>query len=42
MPDRGAGRARYLAGDLEFTDSFSASQRAWLKSVLGDQVVNAP
>ena len=33
---------RFLAGDVQFTDSFAASQRPWLKSVLGDQVVNAP
>ena len=42
VPDRAQAVLRYLAGDVEFTDSFAASQRPWLKSVLGDQVVNAP
>lgn len=42
MPDRAQAVLRYLAGDVQFTDSFAASQRPWLKQVLGDQVVNAP
>lgn len=42
MPDRAQAVLRFLAGDVQFTDSFAASQRPWLKSVLGDQVVNAP
>jgi oligopeptide transport system substrate-binding protein len=42
MPDRAQAVLRYLAGDVQFTDSFAASQRPWLKSTLGDQVVNSP
>ena len=42
IPDRAQAVLRFLAGDVQFTDSFAASQRPWLKSVLGDQVVNAP
>jgi oligopeptide transport system substrate-binding protein len=42
MPDRAQSVLRYLAGDLQFTDSFAASQRPWLKRTLGDQVVNSP
>jgi len=42
IPDRAQAVLRYLAGDVAFTDSFAASQRPWLKQVLGDQVVNAP
>jgi len=33
---------RYLANELDWTDSFAANQRTWLKSKLGDQVVNSP
>ena len=42
MPDRAQAVLRYLAGDVQFTDSFAASQRPWLKRTLGDQVVNSP
>jgi oligopeptide transport system substrate-binding protein len=42
MPDRAQSVLRYLAGDVQFTDSFAASQRPWLKQTLGDQVVNSP
>jgi len=42
MPDRAQSVLRYLAGDLQFTDSFAASQRPWLKKTLGEQVVNSP
>jgi len=42
IPDRAQAVLRYLAGDVQFTDSFAASQRPWLKSTLGDQVVNSP
>jgi len=42
MPDRAQAVLRYLAGDVQFTDSFAASQRPWLKSTLGEQVVNSP
>ena len=33
---------RYLAGDLQFTDGFDASQYHWLKSHLGSQVMTGP
>jgi oligopeptide transport system substrate-binding protein len=42
MPDRAQAVLRYLAGDVQFTDSFAASQRPWLKRTLGDQVINSP
>ena len=42
MPDRAQAALRYLAGEVQFTDSFAASQRPWLKAMLGDQVVNSP
>ena len=40
--DRAAQTARFFAGELAFTDSFSAEQTAWLRARLGDQVVSAP
>jgi len=40
--DRAAQTERFFAGDLAFTDSFSAEQTAWLRSQLGAQVVSAP
>jgi oligopeptide transport system substrate-binding protein len=42
IPDRAQAVLRYLAGDVQFTDSFAASQRPWLKRTLGEQVVNSP
>ena len=42
MPDRDEQAQRFLANDLDWTDSFGADQRAWLKSKLGDQVINSP
>jgi oligopeptide transport system substrate-binding protein len=42
LPDRSDQAARYLANELDWTDSFAANQRSWLKSRLGDQVVNSP
>ena len=42
LPDRSDQTARYLANELDWTDSFPANQRTWLKSKLGDQVVNSP
>jgi oligopeptide transport system substrate-binding protein len=42
LPDRSDQAARYLANGLDWTDSFAANQRSWLKSRLGDQVVNSP
>ncbi|MBS0387594.1 MAG: peptide ABC transporter substrate-binding protein [Proteobacteria bacterium] len=40
--DRAAQTERFFAGDIAFTDSFSAEQTAWLRARLGDQVVSAP
>ena len=40
--DRAAQTDRYFAGDLDFTDSFSAEQTAWLRARLGTQVVSTP
>jgi oligopeptide transport system substrate-binding protein len=40
--DRAAQTDRYFAGDLAFTDSFSAEQTAWLRQRLGNQVVSGP
>jgi len=42
LPDRSDQAARYLANELDWTDSFAANQRSWLKSKLGDEVVNSP
>ena len=40
--DRAVQTERFFAGDIAFTDSFSAEQTAWLRARLGDQVVSAP
>jgi oligopeptide transport system substrate-binding protein len=40
--DRAVQTDRFFAGDLQFTDSFSAEQTAWLRRQLGDQVVSSP
>ena len=40
--DRAAQTDRFFAGELAFTDSFSAEQTAWLRQRLGDQVVSGP
>jgi oligopeptide transport system substrate-binding protein len=40
--DRAVQTARFFAGELMFTDSFSAEQTAWLRARLGSQVVSAP
>lgn len=40
--DRAAQTDRFFAGDIDFTDSFSAEQTAWLRSRLGSQVVSSP
>ncbi|HEV7432423.1 MAG TPA: peptide ABC transporter substrate-binding protein [Steroidobacteraceae bacterium] len=40
--DRAVQTARFFAGELMFTDSFSAEQTAWLRTRLGAQVVSAP
>ncbi len=39
---RAAQTDRFFARDLDFTDSFSAEQTAWLRSRLGSQVVSSP
>jgi oligopeptide transport system substrate-binding protein len=40
--DRPIQNSRFLAGDLDFTDAFSAEQYHWLRQQLGDQAVTAP
>jgi oligopeptide transport system substrate-binding protein len=40
--DRAAQTDRFFAGEVAFTDSFSAEQTAWLRSRLGSEVVSAP
>jgi oligopeptide transport system substrate-binding protein len=40
--DRAVQTERFFAGDIAFTDSFSAEQTAWLRARLGDQVVSTP
>ncbi len=40
--DRAVQTSRFFAGELMFTDSFSAEQTAWLRARLGAQVVSAP
>jgi oligopeptide transport system substrate-binding protein len=40
--DRSVQTDRFFAGDIQFTDSFSAEQAAWLRSQLGSQVVSGP
>ena len=42
LPSRSDQAARFLANDLDWTDSFAANQRHWLKSVVGEQTVNSP
>ena len=40
--DRAVQTSRFFAGELMFTDSFSAEQTSWLRARLGAQVVSAP
>jgi len=40
--DRAVQTQRFFAGELMFTDPFSAEQTAWLRARLGSQVVSAP
>jgi oligopeptide transport system substrate-binding protein len=42
LPSRADQAARFLANDLDWTDSFAANQRNWLKSIVGEQAVNSP
>jgi oligopeptide transport system substrate-binding protein len=42
LADRSTQVSRFMAGDVDWTDSFPSNQRPWLKSVLGEQVVNSP
>ncbi len=41
-PDRSVAATRFLAGAVQWTDSYAANQRAWLISQLGSQVVDSP
>jgi oligopeptide transport system substrate-binding protein len=41
-PDRAVQATRFMAGAVQWTDSFAANQRAFLLSRLGTQVVNSP
>jgi oligopeptide transport system substrate-binding protein len=41
-PDRAVQATRFLAGEVQWTDSLAADQRLWLKSLLGEQVVGSP
>ncbi len=40
--DRPAQNNRYLAGDIDYTESFTADQFKWLRQQLGTQAVTAP
>jgi oligopeptide transport system substrate-binding protein len=40
--DRSVQVSRFMAGDVDWTDSFPSNQYPWLKAVLGAQVVNSP
>jgi len=40
--DRSVQTDRYFAGEMQFTDSFSAEQVGWLRERLGAQVVTGP
>ncbi|HEX4049816.1 MAG TPA: peptide ABC transporter substrate-binding protein [Steroidobacteraceae bacterium] len=42
LPDRNIQVQRFLAGDVQWTDSFAANQYGYLKARLGSQVVNSP
>ncbi|HLK71448.1 MAG TPA: peptide ABC transporter substrate-binding protein, partial [Steroidobacteraceae bacterium] len=42
LPDRSVQVQRFLAGDVQWTDSFAASQYAFLTRRLGRQVMTAP
>jgi oligopeptide transport system substrate-binding protein len=40
--DRPAQNSRYLAGEIDYTESFTADQFKWLRQQLGAQAVTAP
>jgi len=42
LPDRSTQVQRFLAGDVQWTDSFAANEYAYLKARLGSQVVSSP
>jgi oligopeptide transport system substrate-binding protein len=42
LTDRSVQAARFMAGQVQWTDSLAANQRDWLKAHLGNQVVNSP
>lgn len=42
LPDRSVQSERFMAGQVQWTDSFAANQSDWLKAHLGAQVKNSP
>jgi oligopeptide transport system substrate-binding protein len=42
IDDRNAQAQRFLAGQVDFVDTFPTTERPWLMQQLGDQVVEAP
>jgi len=42
IDDRNVQAQRFLAGQVDFVDTFSAAERPWLFQQLGNQVVEAP
>jgi oligopeptide transport system substrate-binding protein len=42
LHDQNDETQRFMADELDWTDSYAANQRAWLRSTLGDQVVSSP
>jgi oligopeptide transport system substrate-binding protein len=42
LPDRGAVTARFLAGDVDYTDGFNIDDIDWLRRDLGEQVRLSP
>ncbi len=42
LPDRGAATARFLAGDVDYTDGFNIDDIDWLRRDLGAQVRLSP
>lgn len=42
LPDRSVQSERFMAGQVQWTDSFAANQSDWLRAHLGAQVVNSP
>lgn len=42
LPDRNAQIQRFLAGDVQWVDSYASDQYAYLKARLGSQVIKSP